>query len=109
MWFCTGFRDERFVFPVFEYHGNRALRVIEIAEIHAFGRTGRHAGGKHSFFHAVKAEGALVHVPFGVRITRIIWARTDTGSATDTLVVRHGNNPTLLIMAGAGRATTHAW
>lgn len=108
MWFCTGFRDKSFEFPLFQDERNFAVWVVKVAEVHTFCRANRNTGWLFAFFDPVKAERTFIDIPFGVRIPGIIRATGNTGSAADTPVVCDSYNSAVFKMACPCRAATYA-
>jgi hypothetical protein len=86
------FGDECFILTDFKDPGYRTVRIIQIPEIHAFGGTGCHTGGFQTLFDPVDTKGTLVHMPSGMRIACIVRTGSNTGPATDALVLGYQHN-----------------
>jgi hypothetical protein len=85
-----------------------AVRIIEIAEVHAFRWTHGDAGWLESLIHAMHAECALVDVTLRVYETCIIRTRSNACFAARAFVVIDKDNATLGDVTRPGGAATHA-
>ncbi len=85
-----------------------AVRIIAIAEGHAFCRAHGHARGIESLLDAMNAERAFVRIAFGRNEARIIRARGDARFAAGAFVAIDQHDAALGDMARAGWATAYA-
>jgi hypothetical protein len=106
--FRTGFRDKGFPLSFFQDHRHLAFGIIEVTEIHAFGRAGSHTGRFKSFPDPGDAESTFIDITFRMGIPGIIWTGGDACSTADAFVWSDQYDPAVFIMAGAGRTAPYA-
>ncbi len=74
MWFRSCLGNKGFGLAFFQDNAYLAVGVIKVTEIHAFRRAYRNACRLHTLVYPVDAEGTLVNIAFGMRVTCIIGA-----------------------------------
>lgn len=86
MGLCTCFRDECFPLAVSAYLQHLVVGIIQVAEVHAFGRAYRDTCRLEPLFNPVgKAKGAFVRITIRVGVSGIIGTGCNTRPAPDTL------------------------
>lgn len=109
MRFCSGFRNQCFMFAFFQHHRNFAFRVVEVAKIHALRRANSDAGRLLAFLYPMNTECAFINITVRMRISCIVWAACNTGAAADTFVMGNQHNSTCFVMTCTRWAAPYAW
>jgi len=87
-----------------------AVGVIDVPKDPGPGRTCIHTGWFETSVHPVKAEVALLDIPFkGIDISDIIWTGIDTILAADATVLIYHYNPVISPVSGLCRAVLEAY
>jgi hypothetical protein len=80
------------ILPRCEKFAHLAVRVIEVAEVHAVSRTDGDTCRIQSFFNPMDTECAFISVSVWVNKACIVWTRGNTCFAANALIMGHKNN-----------------